>query len=186
MQWESQMETENFWYSYFKKCQFSSVAQSCPLTLCDPTDCSSPGFSCHHQLLGLTQTHVHRVSGAFQPPHPLLSPSLPAFNLSQHQGLFQWLSTSQQVAKVMELHHQFFPSGGQSTGVSVSASVLPVNVQDWFPLVDWLDLLAVQGTLKSLLQQSQFKSITSSALSFLYGLTFTLIHNYWKNYKLWS
>ena len=81
---------------------------------------------------------------------------------------------------------QFFTLSDQSIGVSASASVLPVNVQDWFPLVDWLDLLAVQGTLKSLLQQSQFKSITSSALSFLYGLTFTLIHNYWKNYKLWS
>ena len=68
--------------------QFSSVAQSC-LTLCDPTDCSTPGFPDHHQLLELTQTHVHRVGDAIQPSHPLLSPSPPAFNLSQHQGLFQ-------------------------------------------------------------------------------------------------
>ena len=68
--------------------QFSSVAQSCP-TLCDPTDGSTPGFPVHHQLLELTQTHVHRVSDAIQPSHPLLSPSPPAFNLSQHQSLFK-------------------------------------------------------------------------------------------------
>ena len=67
---------------------FSSVAQSCP-TLCDPMDCSSPGFPVNHKLLELTQTHVHQVGDAIQPSHPLSSPSLPAFNLSQHQGLFQ-------------------------------------------------------------------------------------------------
>ena len=68
--------------------QFSSVAQSCP-TLCDPMDCSSPGLSVHHQLPEFTQTHVHRVGDAIQPSHSLSSPSLPAFNLSQHQGLFK-------------------------------------------------------------------------------------------------
>ena len=68
--------------------QFSSVAQSC-LTLCDPMDCSMPGFPVHHQLLELMQIHVHRVGDAIKPSHPLLSPSSPAFNLSQHQGLFQ-------------------------------------------------------------------------------------------------
>ena len=68
--------------------QFSSVTESC-LTLCDPMDCSIPGLPVHHQLLEFTQTHVHRVSDAVQPSHPLLSPSPPAFNLSQHQGLFQ-------------------------------------------------------------------------------------------------
>ena len=68
--------------------QFSSVTQSC-LTLCDTMDCSTPGFPVHHQLLELAQTHVHRVSDAIQPSHPLLSASPPAFNLSQHQGLFQ-------------------------------------------------------------------------------------------------
>ena len=69
-----------------------------------------PGFSVHHQLPELAQTHVHRVDDAIQPSHPLLSPSLPAFNLSQHQGLFQWVSSSYQVAKVLEfqLRHQFF------------------------------------------------------------------------------
>ena len=66
----------------------SSVTQSCP-TLCDPMDCSTPGFPAHHQLLGFIQTHVHRVRDAIQPSHPLSSPSSPAFNLSQHQGLFQ-------------------------------------------------------------------------------------------------
>ena len=68
--------------------QFSSVAQSC-LTLCDPMDCSMPGFPVHHQLPALAQTHAHRVSDAIQPSHPLLSPSSPAFNLSQNQGLFK-------------------------------------------------------------------------------------------------
>ena len=63
-------------------------AQSCP-TLCNPMDCSTPGLPVHHQLLEFTQTHVHRVGDAIQPSHPLSSPSLPAFNLSQHQGLFQ-------------------------------------------------------------------------------------------------
>ena len=89
--------------------QFSSVAQSCP-TLCNPIDCSTPGLPVHHQLPELTQTHVHRVSDAIQPSHPLLSPSPPAFNLSQHQGLFKWVSSSHQVAKVLELQlqHQSF------------------------------------------------------------------------------
>ena len=89
--------------------QFSSVAQLCP-TLCNPMDCSTPGFPVHHQFPELTQTHVHWVSDAIQPSHPLLSPSPPTFNLSQHQGLFKWVSSSYQVAKVLEfqLQHQFF------------------------------------------------------------------------------
>ena len=77
--------------------QFSSVAQSRP-TLCDPIDCSTPGLPVHHQLLELAQTQVHQVGEAIQPSH-LLSPSPPAFNLSQHQGLFQWVSSFHQVAK---------------------------------------------------------------------------------------
>ena len=81
--------------------QFSSVAQSCP-TLCDPMDWSTPGFPAHHQLPELAQTHVHRVSDAIQPSHPLSSLSPPAFNFSQHQDLFQWVSSSHQVAKVLE------------------------------------------------------------------------------------
>ena len=87
--------------------QFSSVTQSC-LTLWDPMDYSTPGFPVHHQLPELIQTHVHWVSDAIQPSHPLSSPSPPAFNLSQHQGLFKWVSSSHQVAKVLEfqLQHQ--------------------------------------------------------------------------------
>ena len=78
--------------------------------LCDPMDSSTPGFSVHHQLPELTHTHVHWVSDAIQPSYPLSSPSLPAFNLSQHQGLFQWVSSLHQVAKVLEfqLQHQSF------------------------------------------------------------------------------
>ena len=85
--------------------QFSSVAQSCP-TLCNPMDCNTPGLPLHHQLPELTQTHVHRVGDAIQPSHLLLSPSPPAFNLSQHQGLFQRVSSLHQVPKVLEFQPQ--------------------------------------------------------------------------------
>ena len=89
--------------------QFSSVTQPC-LTLCNTMDCSTPGFSVHHQLPELVQTHVHQMGDAIQPSHPLSSPSPPAFNLSQHQCLFQWVSSSHQVAKVLQfqLQHQSF------------------------------------------------------------------------------
>ena len=87
--------------------QFSSVAHSCP-TLCDPMDRSTPGLPVHHQLLESTQTHVHRVGNTIQPPHPLSSPSLPTFNLSQHQGLFQRAGASQQAAKGLALQ-QVYP-----------------------------------------------------------------------------
>ena len=92
--------------SYF----IQSVAQSC-LTLSDPMNCSTPGPSVHYQLLEITQAHVHRVGDAIQPSHPLSSPSPPAFNLSLHQSLFQWVSSSHQVAKVLELQlqDQFYP-----------------------------------------------------------------------------
>ena len=118
--------------------QFSSDAQSCP-TLCNPTDCSMPGFPVHHQLLELAQTHVHRVGDAIQTSHPLLSPSPPALNLSQHQGLFQWVSSSHQV--------------GQRIGAfsfSISSSN-PYSGLISFRM-DWFYLLAVQRTLKTLLQ----------------------------------
>ena len=96
---------------YFKMQQssISSVGQSCP-TLCNPMDCSTPGFPVHHQLPELAQTHVHRISDAIQPSHPLSFPSPSAFNLSQHQDLFQEVSSSHQVAKVLkfQLQHQSF------------------------------------------------------------------------------
>ena len=108
---------------------FSSVAQSC-LTLCDPMNCSMPGLPVHHQLPESTQTHVHRVSDAIQPSHPLSSPSSPALNLSHHQGLFQWVSSSHQ--------------GGQSIGVSASTSVPAMNTQDWSPL-GWTGWISLQS-----------------------------------------
>ena len=93
----------------------SSVAQSCP-TLCDPMDCSMPGFPVYYQLPELAQTHVHWVGDAIQPSHPLSSPSPPALHLFQHQGLFKWVSSLYQVAKVLEfqLQHrsfQWYPVG---------------------------------------------------------------------------
>ena len=117
--------------------QFSSVAQSCP-TLWDPMDCSTPGFPAHHQLSELTQTHVHWISDAIQPSHPLSSPSPPTFNLSQHQGLFKGV--------------QLFASGGQSIK-SFSFSISPSNEHPGLISfrTDWLDLFAAEGTLNSLL-----------------------------------
>ena len=108
--------------------QFSSAAQSC-LTLCDPMDCSTPGFPVHHQLPECAQTHVHQVSDAIQPSRPLSCPSPPLFNHSQHQGLF---------------NDQLFESGGQSIGASASASVLPMNIQGWLPL-GWTVLISLQS-----------------------------------------
>ena len=107
-QWGTGTKTE-IWISGAGSVQFSSVTQLCP-TLCNPMNHSTPGLCVHHQLPESTQTHVHWVGDAIQPFHPLSSPSPPAFNLSQHQGLFQWVSSSHQVAKVLEfqLQHQSF------------------------------------------------------------------------------
>ena len=115
-------------YIYIHTYKLSSVAQSCP-ALCDPKDCSMPGFSVHHQLLELTQSHVHWVDDSIQPSHPLSSPSPPAFIILA-SGSFQ-----------MSL---FFASGGQGIGVSASASVLPMNIQDWYPL-GWTGWVSLQS-----------------------------------------
>ena len=123
-------------------CCCCSVAKSCP-ALWDPMDCSTPGPSVLHYLPELAQTHVRRVSDAIQPFHPLSSPS-PAFNLSQHWGLFKWVSSSHQVAKVLEFHFSNSPSNECLGLISFRT--------------DWLDLLAVQGTLKSLLQHHSSKA----------------------------
>ena len=120
---------------------FSSVAQSCP-TLYNPMDCSTPGFPAHHHLLELPQTHVHWIGDANQPPHFLSSPSPPAFNLSQHQSIFQWAGSSHQVTKVLELH--ISPSNVYSVLISFG--------------IDWFYLLAIQGTLKSLLHHHSWKA----------------------------
>ena len=95
------MTRSQVWKPGLSSVQFSSVAQSCP-TLCDPMNHSTPGLPVHHQLPESTQTHVHRVSDAIQPSHPLSSPSPPAPNPSQHQSLFQRVSSSHEVAKVLE------------------------------------------------------------------------------------
>ena len=89
--------------------EISLVQLFCCIPLCDPTECSTPGFPFHHKFLKLAQTHVHQVSDAIHPSHPLSFPSSPTFNLSQHQGLFKWFSLSHQVAKVLEFQlHQSF------------------------------------------------------------------------------
>ena len=122
--------------------QFTSVAQLCP-TLCHPMDCSIPSLPVHHQLPEFTQTHVHQVDDAIQPSFSLLSPSSPTFNLSKHQDLFKWVSSLHQVAKVLEFQLQH-PSNECPGLISFR--------------MDWLDLLAVQGTLKSLLQHHSSKA----------------------------
>ena len=114
------------------------------VSICDPGDCSTPGFPVHHQLPELAQTHVHQVGDAIQPSHPLLSPSPPAFNLSQHQGLFQWVSCLHQVPEYWSFSFSISPSDEYSGLVSFR--------------IDWLDFLAVQGTLKCLLQHHSSKA----------------------------
>ena len=136
--------------------EFSSVTQSC-LTLCNSMDWSIPGLPVHHQLPEFTQNHVHWVSDAIQPPHPLSSPSPSAFNLSQHQGLFKWVSSSHQVAKVLE-----FQLKHQSLQWTPRTDLLQDGLvgSPWSPR----DSQASSPT-------SQFKSINSSVLSFLYSPT---------------
>ena len=154
-----------------RESQFSSVISD----LCDSMDCSIPGLPLHHKL-PFTQTHVHWVGDAIQSSHPMSSPSPPALNLSQHQGLFKWVSSSHQVAKVL---------------VSASTSVLPMNTQDWSPLgwTGWISLQSkglsrVFSKKKKSSPAPQFKSINSSALSFLYSPTLTSIHDYGKTTAL--
>ena len=133
--------------------QFSSVIQSC-LTLCNQMDCYMLGFPVHHQFLELTQTHVPFGGDAIQLSHPLSSPSPPTFNLPQHQGLFKWVSSSHQVAKVLQfqLQHQSFQ--WKSGLISFT--------------MDWLDLIAVQGTLRSLLQHHSSKAPILQCLDFFH------------------
>ena len=127
-----------------REAQFSSVQLLSRVRLCNPMHYSMPGFPVYQQLPELTLTHVHWVSDAIQPSHPLLSPSSPAFNLSQHQDLSQWVSSLHQVVKVLEfqLQHQ-----------SIQWTFRTGFLQDWL-----FGLLAVQGTLKSLLQHHSSKA----------------------------
>ena len=141
---------------HYKHIQFSSVTQSCP-TLWDPMNCSMPGLPVHHQLLEFTQTHVHWVGDAIQPSHPLSSPSPPAFNLSQHQGLFQWVSSSHQVAKVSELQLQQW---------SFQWIFRTDFLQDWLV---WSP--CCPRDCQESFPSPQFKSINSLALTTFYGPT---------------
>ena len=141
--------------------EFSSVTQSCP-TLSDHMNWSWPGLPVHHQLPESTQTHVHQVSDATQPFHPLSSPFPPALDLSQHQGLLKWVSAPHQVAKVLEfqLQHQSL---------------------QWTPRTDLhYDGLVGSPCSPGTSPTQQFKSINSSALSFLYSPTLTSIHDHRK------
>ena len=132
------------------------------LFVSDSMDCSMPGFPVFHYLPEFAQTHVLWIDDAIQPSHPLSSPSPPAFNLSQHQGLFQWVSSSYQVAKYWSFSFSISPSSEYSGLMSLR--------------IDWFDLLAVQGTLS---QESfptpQFENINCVALSLLYGPTLTSV-----------
>ena len=137
------------WHKFLNQINQFSSAQLC-LTLCDPMNCSMPGFPVHHQLPELAQTQLHRVSDAIQPSHPLLFPSSPAFNLSQHQGLFKWVSSSHQVAKVLEfqLQHQSF----QCTPLG------------WSPL-GWTGWISLQSKLKGAFTDAESFAFTSSCVA---------------------
>ena len=120
-------------------------SHSC-VQLCDPMDCNGPGFHVLHSLPELAPTHVHWFGNAIWPSHALSPPSPPVLNLTQHQGLFQWVGSSHQVAKTV--------------GALVSASVLPMNIQGWFSLgLSGLISMLSQGTLKKLLQHNSKASI---------------------------
>ena len=149
--------------------QFNSVTQSWP-TLCDPMGHSTPGLPVHHQLSEYTQTHVHWVSDTIQPSHPLSSPSPPTFNLSPKQGLFKWVSSPYQVAKVLEfqLQHQslqWTPRTDLLQDGLIGSPCSPRNSQEASPT-------------------PQFKSINVLVFSFLYSPTLTSVHDYWKNHSL--
>ena len=149
----------------FSSVQFSSVTQSCP-TLCNPMNHSTPGLPVHHQLPEFTQIHIHRVSDAIQPSHPLSSPSSPASNPSQHQSLFQWSTLHMRWPKYWSFSFSIIPSKEIPRLVSFR--------------MDWLDLLAVQGTLKSLLQHHSLKaSILQHSAFFTVQLSHPLLRVYY-------
>ena len=149
--------------------QFGSVAQSC-LTFCDPMDCSTPGLPIHHQFPEFTQTHVHWVGDAIQPSHPLSFPSPPAFTLSQHQGLSNESVLHIRWPKFRSFSFSISPSSEYSGLISFR--------------MDWLVLLAVQGTLKSLLQHHSSKaSILQRSAFFIVQLSQS-VHDHWKNHSL--
>ena len=165
------------------------VPQSC-LTLCDTMDCSMPGFPIPHHLLKFAQVHVHCIGDAIQPSHPLSHSSPSALNLSQHQELFQWVMCSHQMTNILELQLQYQSFEWYSRLISLK--------------IDWFDLLAVKGTLRSLLQHHslkasifwcpwdfqesfptpQFEGINSLAFCFLYSPALTAVCDHWEDHSL--
>ena len=168
---------------FWKGTTISSVTQLCQ-TLCYLINWSMPGFSVLHQLLELAQTHVHQLSNAIEPSQLLSSPSPPALSLSQHQGLFKWVisnNNNNNNNKINEsVLHIRWPEYW-----SFSFSISPSNEYSGLISlrIDWFDLLAAQGRLKSLLQHHNSKAVNSLAFRFLYSQTLTSIHDYWKNHS---
>ena len=159
----------NLYVKGYCRVQFSSVTQSCP-TLCDPMNRSTPGLPVHLQLPEFTQTHVHRVSDAIQPSHPLSSPSPPAPNLSQYQSLFQRVNSLHEVAQVMgfQLQYHSLQRNPRADLLQNGLAGSPCSPRD-----------SQESSLTP-----QFKSIDSSALSFLHSPTLTSIHDHRKNHSL--
>ena len=155
------------WFSNFSVHHVVQSLSQCR-ALCDPMDCSTPGLSVPHYLLEFAQVHVHWVGDAIQLSHPVLTSSPFALSLSQHQGPFKWVHSLHQVAKVLEFQLQ------QSVGISASASVLPMNIQDWSPLgwTGWISLQS-KGLSKSLLQHHSSKaSILRHSAFFIVQLSY--------------
>ena len=164
--WKSLPHPPNNWNNSPTCHSYCSVSH---VQFCYSMDCSTPEFPVLQYLPEFAKTHIHWVGDAIQPSHPLSSPSPPALNLSQHQGLFQWVGPLHQVTKLLEF--------------SASASVLPMNIQGWL-------LLELSGLIFCSLRDSQesspapkFKSINSLALSLLYGPTLSSTPDYWKNHS---
>ena len=167
----------NIYISYLPLATSFLKANNCPiscsivklcLTLCDPMNCSSASFSVHHYLPEFAQTHVHWVSDAIRPSHSLSPPPPPALNFSQHQGLFQPVSSSHQVAKVLELQLQSFQW---------------MNIEGWFPLgLNALISLLSKG-LSRVFSSTTIQKHQFFVLSLLYGPTLMSIYDYWKSHS---
>ena len=153
----------------FKGVQSVQFSRCVVSNSCNPMDCSMPSFPVHHQFPEFVQVHVHCIGDAIQPSHSLLSHFLPALNLSQHQGLFQWVSPSHQVAKVLEfqLQHQSFQW--------IFRVDLPSDWLVWSP--------CFPRDFQESSPAPEFEGINSLALSLLYGAVLTSIHDYWKNHS---
>jgi len=164
-----------YWIFNLKQVLYSSLSSVQSLRhirLCNPMNCSTPGLPVHHQLLEFTQTHIHWVSDAIQPSHPLSSPYPPASKPSQHQSLFQWVNSSHEVAKVLEfqLQHHSFQINRRANLLQnglVGSPCSPRESQESSPT-------------------PQFKRINSLVLSFLISPTLTCIHDHWKTIALTS